>query len=239
MDLLLRKGVYPYEYMSNWTRLDDQQLPPRDQFFNKLRDCECSQADYDHAQRVWTAFNCRTMRDYHDIYLKSDVLQLADIFESFRNLGMKEYKLDPAHYVSSPQLSWDAMLLKTEVELELLSDPEMFRMLDAGLRGGICVISKRHAHANNPYMKSLYNPEEPTRYAYFNYIFTQYFYFLLFQFKIIASFAYYLYSHMQLHHVPGRQQPVRVGDEPANAVSWISLDAGARVAGYRVAVPRR
>ena len=163
VDLLLRKGVYPYEYMCEWARFQEQALPSREQFYNKLREAECSEADYTHAQRVWNEFHCNSMADYHDLYLKSDVLQLADVFESFRNIGLEKYGLDPAHYVSAPQLSWDAMLKMTGCELELLSDPEMFRLLDNGLRGGICVISKRHSRANNPYMKGLYNPDEPTR----------------------------------------------------------------------------
>ena len=102
------------------------------------------------------------MQDYHDIYLKTDVLLLADTFESFRDGSIENYKLDPAHYVSSPHLSWDAMLNMTKCNLQLLSDTEMFRMMDDNLRGGVCMITKRHARANNPRLGAKYDPMKPT-----------------------------------------------------------------------------
>ena len=71
LDLLLRKGVYPYDYMNDWDRLDEHQLPPRASFFNALRQSECSEEDYAHAQNVWNQFGCQTMKDYHDLYLKT------------------------------------------------------------------------------------------------------------------------------------------------------------------------
>ncbi len=78
-----------------------------------------------------------------------DVLQLADVFEAFRNMCLETYGLDPAYYVSTPQLSWDAMLKITEISLELISDPAMFHMIDSGIRSGVCMITNRYAHANN------------------------------------------------------------------------------------------
>ena len=102
------------------------------------------------------------MKDYHELYLKTDVLQLADVFESFRTGSMDNYKLDPAHYVSAPHLSWDAMLKMTQCNLQLLDDSEMFRMIDTNLRGGICMITKRYARANNPRLGAFYDPTKPT-----------------------------------------------------------------------------
>jgi hypothetical protein len=103
------------------------------------------------------------MMDYHDIYLKTDVLLLADVFEAFRTICHTHYKLDPAHIVSAPHLSWDAMLKMTGCKLELISDPAMFRMLDNGIRGGVSMISKRKARANNPTLGAqLYKPDQPT-----------------------------------------------------------------------------
>ncbi|TNC95731.1 MAG: hypothetical protein FD118_4177, partial [Rhodocyclaceae bacterium] len=123
---------------------------------------ECSAEDYAHAQTVWTEFGCEIMKDYHELYLKTDVLLLADVFESFRKGCLENYRLDPAHYVSSPHLSWDAMLNMTNCQLQLLDDSEMFRILDNNLRGGISMITKRYARANNPRLGTLYDPTKPT-----------------------------------------------------------------------------
>ena len=104
------------------------------------------------------------MRNYHDLYMITDVLILADVFENFRKIGMENYKLDPAWYYMSPGLSWDALLKITKVKLELLKDPDMVLMFEKGIRGGVSMISKRYAKANNPYMDEEYDPDKPTRY---------------------------------------------------------------------------
>ena len=104
------------------------------------------------------------MGQYHDLYLKTDVLLLADVFENFREICLQTYRLDPAHYISAPGLSWDAMLLSTGVRLELITDPDMFLFLEKGIRGGISMISHRHAKANNPYMGQQYSPDKPCSY---------------------------------------------------------------------------
>jgi len=106
---------------------------------------------------VWTEFGCETIKDYLELYNKSDVLLLADIFENFRDVCMKTYKLDPTWYYTAPGLSWDAALECTGVHLELLSDPVMLLMVKRGIRGGISTISKRHAKANNKYMGEAYD----------------------------------------------------------------------------------
>lgn len=158
--LLLRKGVYPYDYMDSIERFAERRLPRLEDFFSRLRQEPCKPEDYAHAETVWREFGHTTMKDYHDLYLKIDVLLLADIFEAFRDVCLKNYELDPAHYVSSPHLSWDAMLKCTECELELLSDPEMYRLLESGLRGGVAMVSKRYAKANNPRVSD-YDPTKP------------------------------------------------------------------------------
>lgn len=148
--LLLRKGIYPYEYMDNWQRFQETQLPSIDKFYSSLTDESISEKDYEHAQNVWRTFGCQTLGDYHDLYLRTDVLLLADVFENFRATCLRQYELDPAHYYTSPGLSWDALLKKTEVQLELLTDYDMFLFIEKGLRGGISQVSKRYAKANNP-----------------------------------------------------------------------------------------
>ena len=162
--LLVRKGVYPYDYMDSLERLNETQLPPKEAFYSKLNKSHISDEAYEHAQKVWSEFDCETMRDYHDLYLKSDVLLLADVFENFRDVCLTNYELDPAWYYTAPGLAWDAALKKTEVELELLSDPDMLLMVEKGVRGGVSSIMHRYSKANNKYMGEDYNPTEPSKY---------------------------------------------------------------------------
>ena len=162
LDLLLRKGVYPYDYVNSIDKLDETCLPPKDAFFSKLNNTAISNESYKHAQEIWDTFKIKTMREYHNLYLTSDVVLLADVFENFRDICVKNYKLDPAWYYTAPGLSWDAMLKKTEVNLELLSDPDMILMVEKGIRGGISMISKRYTKANNKYMKNFDKNQKST-----------------------------------------------------------------------------
>ena len=163
LDLLLRKGVYPYDYMSGFEKLSETKLPSIEDFYSRLNDENISLEDYAHAQNVWNHFGCKTMRDYHDLYLKSDVLLLADVFENFRDLCLENYKLDPAYYYTAPGLFYDACLKKTKINLELLTDPTMHLMIENGIRGGISMISHRHSIANNKYMEK-YDPTKKSKY---------------------------------------------------------------------------
>ena len=163
INLLTRKGVYPYDYVSSLEKLTETQLPAKEQFYSKLNDEDISDEDYTHAINVWNTFKCQTIRDYHDLYLKSDVLLLADVFENFRKTCLKHYKLDPAHYYTSPGLAWDACLKETGQQLELLHDYDMLMMFERGIRGGITHISKRYSEANNKYMKD-FNPDKPSKF---------------------------------------------------------------------------
>ena len=135
--LLTQKGVYPYEYVSSIERFSETQLPTKSEFYSRLNDEDISDADYQHALNVWNTFQCQTIRDYHDLYLKSDVLLLADVFESFRKTCLRHYNLDPAHYYTSPGLAWDACLKTTGQELQLLHDYDTLMMFERGIRGGI------------------------------------------------------------------------------------------------------
>lgn len=94
----------------------------------------------------------KTMGGYHDLYLKSDALLFADVFENFRKTRLQYYKLDPAHYFTSLGLSWDAMLKMTGVQLQLTTDVDMFQFIEKAMRGGISYIANRHGEANNKYM---------------------------------------------------------------------------------------
>ena len=151
--LLLRKGVYPYEYMDNWEKFDETMLPPKKAFHSNLNLENISDENYAHAQKVWDVFKIKNLGEYHDLYVKIDTLLLSDIFEYFRNMCLDIYELDPAYFVSAPGLAWQACLKKTGVKLELLTDYHMILMIEKGIRGGICQATHGHAKANNKYMK--------------------------------------------------------------------------------------
>ena len=162
--LISRKGVYPYDWMDCFDKFSRGKLPPKEKFYSRLNETHISDEDYDHARNVWKQFNLKDMGDYHDLYLKSDVLLLADVLEEFRSVCLENYQLDPAWYYTSPGLAWDAALKKTEVRLELLTDPDMLLMFEEAIRGGVSMITKRHGKANNPYMGEEFDPDLPTKY---------------------------------------------------------------------------
>ena len=162
--LLLRKSVYPYDHMDCVERFKEPTLPTKESFYNVLNDEQISGEDYDHATRAFEAFSCQSMGDYHDLYLKSDVLLLADVFENFRNVCLKAYNLDPCHFYTSPGLALQACLKMTEVELELLTDPDMYLFIQEGFHGGISMISNRFSEANNPYVPD-YDPDQDSSYV--------------------------------------------------------------------------
>ena len=153
-NLMKRKGVYPYDYMDSFSKFNDRELPKREDFYSLLRGENISEDDYSHAQNVWNTFNLQNMGEYHDLYLKTDILLLTDVFENFRKTCLTYYKLDPLHYITSPGLAWDAMLKMTGINLELITDIDMQLFIEKGLRGGISYIAHRHAEANNKYMKN-------------------------------------------------------------------------------------
>ena len=134
--LLLRKGVYFYDYASDFKVFRDTKLPDRKDFFNKLHDKNISTKDYEHAKKVFNEFKCQSLLQYMELYVKTDTILLCDVFENFRNLALETYGLDPLHYVSLPSFGRDAMLKQTAVEIELISDPEVFNLIKAGIRGG-------------------------------------------------------------------------------------------------------
>ena len=165
--LLLRKGVYPYEYMDNWQRFNETSLPSKESFYSNLNMEDIDDIDYRHGSNVFNKFKLNNLGDYHDLYVQSDTLLLADVFENFRDMCLKEYELDPAHFLSLPGLACQACLKKTNIELELLTDydmllllTEMLLMVEEGIRGGICHSIHRYAKANNKYMKNYNNNEE-------------------------------------------------------------------------------
>ena len=143
--LLLRKGVYPYEDMDNWEKYDEITIPPKEAFYSKLNLNGIRDADYAHVQKVWEVFGIKTRGEYHDLYVQSDTLLFAHVFENFRDKCNEIDELDPVYFVSAPGLAWQACVKKTEVKLELLTDYDMLL---------ICQATHRYAKANCQYMKN-------------------------------------------------------------------------------------
>ena len=164
--LLLRKGVYPYEYMDSWERFNETSLPSKEDFYSNLNMEDIDDIDYRHGNNVFKGLKLDNLGDYHDLYVKSDTLLLADVFENFRDMCIKEYELDSAQFLSLPGLAWQACLKKTNIELELLADYDMLLMVEEGIRGGICHSIHRYAKANNKYMKNYKNNEESSHIQY-------------------------------------------------------------------------
>ena len=163
-DLLTRKGVYPYEYFNSWDRFNKTQLPSIRAFYSNLNMSSINDDDYQHAQRVRKEFGTHNLGDYHDLYLRMDVVLLANVFEAFRDTCLKHYKLDPAHFYTSPGLAWRACLKCIGIRLELLTDPDMLLMFERGIRGGITQAVRKYASANNKYMGDKFDPNEDTTY---------------------------------------------------------------------------
>ena len=104
LDLVSQKGIYPYEYIDSSKRFEEAELPPIERWYSTLSDSTITEKELKHAKRVWKTCNIRTLGEYHDLYLKTDVLLLTDVFENFRSTCLEFYKLDPAHYFTSPGL---------------------------------------------------------------------------------------------------------------------------------------
>lgn len=163
-NLLLRKGIYPYSFITDSSKFLVNKLPPKHEFYNTIRKCHISDEEYEHAKEVWREMNIQTMGEYHDLYILCDVLLLADVFERFRDISMKSFDLDPAQYYTLAGMCWSACLKMTGVELELLTDIEQYLMIEKGVRGGVAMITSRFAEANNPYIEQNYNPSKPNVY---------------------------------------------------------------------------
>ena len=168
-----------YEYMNSWKKFEETSLPSKDAFYSKLNMEGISDEGHEHAKQVWYIMEEKTLDCYHDTYLRTDALLLADVFET---LCLSHYKLDLVQFYTVPGLAWQA-LLKTaneycehekrrkdcnvcsdEFRLDTVADMDMLLMFEKGIRGGITQVFKRYAKANNKYMKDLYNPNEESTY---------------------------------------------------------------------------
>ena len=150
--------------MESWDIFKETSLPRKEKFYSNLNMSGVSDGDYEHACSFWREFGIRNMGEYYDLYLRTDVVLLANVFESFRRVCSENYGLDPSHFCTAPGLAWKACLKKTGIRLELLLDPDMLLMFERGIRGGITESVHRWAAANNPYMGSEYDKSKPTKY---------------------------------------------------------------------------
>ena len=137
--------------MNSFKRFKENCLPDKDCFFYSLKDCGISDEEYSRAVDVWNIFNIKNLGEYHDLYLKTDVLLLCYVFENFVNVSLKDYGLDPCRYFSIPGLAWDAMLKMTGIKLEKINDIDMYLFLEKGMRGGISYISKIYSKSNDDF----------------------------------------------------------------------------------------
>ena len=161
--LLKQKGFFPYDYMDSIEKLKDSEPPPQKAFYSKLTGKGINNYNYNHVLNVWKTWNMKTFKEYLELYNVTDVLLLADVFENFRDICLKNYGLDPVYYYTAPGLAWDAMLKMTGINLELLSDVDKLLMIEKGIRGGVSMVSNRYGKANNKYMKD-FNKKEPSKY---------------------------------------------------------------------------
>ena len=124
--------------MDDWEKFNETSLPEKEDFYSHLNMEDITDADYAHAKIVCKDFEIKNLGEYHDLYVQSNTLLLADVFENFRNMCLEIYELDPAKCLSAPGLAWQTTLKKTKVKLDLLTDIDMLLMVEKGIRGGIC-----------------------------------------------------------------------------------------------------
>ena len=148
-NLLYRKGTYPYETMTSFEEFEKKNLPTKDEFYSSLTQCGITEDEYQHAQDVFNTFKMKNMKQYHDLYLLADTLQLADCFQFYRQQTHETYQLDPVWYLSVNQLAWDAALKTSNIKLQLLTDYDMYIFVEKAIRGGLSICPNRFYIANN------------------------------------------------------------------------------------------
>ena len=165
--LMTRKGVYPCEYIDGWKKFEETSLPPKDAFYCRLNMKDISDHDYGHAQQVWNTMEKKALGCYHNTYLKTDVLVLADVFEAFRDTCLKEWQAllkTATEYCEHEKRRKESEVCPEEFRLELLTDIDMLLVIEKVIRGRITQAVKRYAKTNNKYIKDLYNPDEESIY---------------------------------------------------------------------------
>ena len=163
LDLLFRKQIFPYQFMDSVEKLSYPTIPPKQEFYDNLKDKHISNEDYLHACKVFSVFGCRSFGDYVALYVKMDTLLLADVFETWRKICFDSYGLEVVKYVSLPSYSFDALFKMTGIEVDLISSVDMFNFINGSIRGGQCNAIHRLALANNKYLTD-FDPSKPEDY---------------------------------------------------------------------------
>ena len=155
--LLTKKGIYPYDYFDEKQKYKELELPKKEKLFNKLNNRNISNEDYKHALKVFKTFECKDLLEYSILYLKTDICHLSDVFQKFSDFSYKTYNLDPRHSYTLLGFSWESMLKMTKIELELISNSDMYLFLMDTIRGGICVVNKKFIKADNIYTRKVHD----------------------------------------------------------------------------------
>jgi len=148
---IFKKGIYLYEYMTSRDVFKQTSLPPMSEFYSKLKMEGITLDEYKRAQEMWSTYKCENMEDFHNVYVKLDVVLLADCMENFRRVGIQEYGINPAHYWTLAGYTWQCCLKMTNLELQLITDPNIYLMFENAIRGGVSTVSNRYSKANNKY----------------------------------------------------------------------------------------
>ena len=152
--LLTKKGIYPYDYFDSIEKYNEKNIPDHKYFKNKLDNKNILTKEYKHAINVFKTFKCKNLMDYSILYLKTDVCHLADVFQKFSNFAYETYGLDCRYSYTLPGFSWQAMLKMTKIELDLISDQDMYLYLMDSIRGGICQVNKKYSKSDNKYTRN-------------------------------------------------------------------------------------
>ena len=158
---IFEKGTY--EYMTGHDIFKQTSLPSLDAFYLKLKMEGITADEYKRAQEMWSSHKCKNMQDFHNVYVKLDVVLLADCMENFRRVGIQEYAIDPAHCWTLAGYTWQCCLKMTNLELQLITDPNIYLMFENAIRGGVSTVSNRYSKANNKYMSD-YDSSQPSSY---------------------------------------------------------------------------
>ena len=119
--LLLRKGIYPDEYIDSWERFDENTIPPKEAFYSELNLENMTDKDYEHVKKVWEAFGIKNIGEYHDLYVQCDTFSLSDVFANFRNKCIEIYEFNPAYFLSASGLAWQACLKKDKSRIRIIN----------------------------------------------------------------------------------------------------------------------
>ena len=160
---MIKKGIYPHNYTDSFERFEETKPPPKEVFYDILKNKHIIDEDYNHVNKVWDIFDIKNMGEQHDLYVKTDVLVLSEIFQDFRQNCFKIIGLDPLWYYTAAGLFYDALLKITGIKLNVIQDEDMYLFLEKGKRGGMVDCRKRYVKANNKHMKS-YDKNKPSRY---------------------------------------------------------------------------